>query len=279
MKVRRDLGDRAAATIRHMGAPAASNGLDASNGTTVELGSDSFPHMSRADIAGSLAIGQTLRGRYVLCQRLGADGKGAVFKALDRYRESLPDPHRHVALKILHTGNDCDEQILANLREFHCAQTLSHQNIVKVYELDRDKDVVFFTMELLDGELLSSVIERMRPSAMRTSQAWKLIRQLGAGLEYAHERGVVHGDLKPANIWVTRDGELRILNLGPAHHFERGVPRPGRPEFAPSSGTPAYASCEQLEGRSSERRDDPYALACICYELLPCLHPLGSRPP
>ena len=171
------------------------------------------------------------------------------------------------------------EQTLAKLRlEFHCGQALSHRNIVNVYEMDRDRDVVFFTMELLDGEPLSHVIERLRPAPMCRSQAWQLIQQLGAGLAHAHERGVVHGDVKPQNIFITREGELRILDFGAAHRFAAAKAGSPTPEYAPTSGTPAYASCEQLEGRRADPRDDLYALACICYELLAGTHPFGSRP-
>ncbi len=232
-----------------------------------------------SDLVSSLAVGQVLRNRYVLQARLGTGGKGSVFKALDRFRATLPDTQQYVALKILHAGADCSEQTLANLRlEFHCGQVLSHRNVVNVYELDRDGDVVFFTMELLDGELLGSVFERLRPSAMRRSQAWQLIQQLGAGLAHAHERGVVHGDLKPRNIFITREGELRILDFGAAHRCMAMTSQPEHADGAPTSGTPAYASCEQLEGRRADPRDDLYALACICYELLAGTHPFGSRP-
>jgi serine/threonine protein kinase len=137
---------------------------------------------------------------------------------------------------------------------------LSHRNIVNVFELDRDADVVFFTMEFLDGELLIDLMERLRPAVMQRLQAWQIIRQLGAGLEHAHERGIVHGDLNPRNILVTRDGEVRILGFGAAQ------------------ATPAYASCEMLEGRAADHRNDLYALACICYELLSGAHPFARRP-
>jgi eukaryotic-like serine/threonine-protein kinase len=246
---------------------------------TIDLdpaGSDLRPPIS--DLIPPLAIGQVLRGRYVLEEHLGAGGKGSVFKALDRFRATLPDAQQYVALKVLNAG-DCSEHTLANLRrEFHCGQALSHPNIVNVYELDCDADVVFFTMELLDGEPLSAVIERFSPKAMRKTQAWQLIQQLGAGLAHAHERGVVHGDLKPRNIFITREGELRILDFGAAHAFKPSKSRSEHTDQVPTSGTPAYASCEQLEGKPADPRDDLYALACICYELLAGTHPFGSRP-
>jgi len=218
-------------------------------------------HSPDPDTAVSISVGRILRDRYVIQERLGSGGRATVFKALDRYRSSLPGAQQHVALKAVHSGRDWSEQTIQELRrELHCGQMLSHRNIVNVFELDRDADVVFFTMEFLDGELLIDLIERLRPAAMQRLQAWQIIRQLGAGLEHAHERGIVHGDLNPRNILVTRDGELRILGFGAAQT------------------TPAYASCELLEGRAADPRNDLYALACICYELLSGAHPFACRP-
>jgi serine/threonine protein kinase len=214
-----------------------------------------------SDTAVDITVGRILRDRYVIQEKLGSGDKGAVFKAVDRYRSWLPDAQQHVALKALHSGRNCSEPALQNLRrELQCGQMLSHRNIVNVFELDRDGDVVFFTMELLDGELLIDLLERLRPAAIQRLQAWQIIGQLGAGLEHAHERGIVHGDLRPRNILVTLDGELRILGFGAAQAI------------------PAYASCEQLEGRAADARDDLYALACICYELLTGAHPFAGRP-
>lgn len=216
----------------------------------------------------SMAIGRVLRDRYVLEERLGTSGRGSVFKARDRFRETLPHSQQYVALKVLSAGGTSSEQLLTQLRkEFYCGQFLSNGNIVNVYDLDHDGDVYFFTMEMLDGEPLRNVIRRLRPAAMRRSQAWQLIHQLGAGLAHAHERGVVHGDLTPNNIFITREGELRIMNFG--------APYPAG--IASMSGTTAYASCEQLEGRHPDPSDDVYALACICYELLAGVHPFESR--
>src|ERR1700722_18047221 len=96
----------------------------------------------------SVEIGRVLRGRYVLEMRLGSGSKGTVFKALDRYRADLPEAQQYVAIKILHATAANREQLLANLRrEFYRTQMLSHRNIVNVFELDRDGEVDFFTME------------------------------------------------------------------------------------------------------------------------------------
>ena len=220
-------------------------------------------------------IGRALKERYVIQERLGSGNRGTVFRVLDRYRSSLPHAEQYVALKVLHPRCDSSEQRDSDLRcELHCGQVLSHQNIVKIFELDRDGDVEFYTMELLEGELLSDVLGRMRPAAIERMQAIQIIRQMGAGLEHAHERGVLHGDLKPRNLLVTREGQLRILDFGAAQSVERTQPY----ERASMPATGAYASCELLEGRAADPRDDLYALACICYELLSGAHPFAARP-
>ena len=228
-----------------------------------------MPVRTRIDDAISgITVGRVLRDRYLLEERLGASGRGAMFKARDRLRATLPNSHQCVALKILSVGDGSSEEVLAQgQQEFYRVQCLSHENIVNVYELDHDGDVFFCTMEMLDGESLGKVIERLRPAAMRRSQAWQLIQQLGIGLAHAHERGVVHGDLTPKNIFITRGGGLRITNFGATSGAS----------ITPVSRASAYASCEQLEGRRPDPCDDVYALACICYELLAGTHPFESR--
>src|ERR1700722_4393965 len=163
-----------------------------------------------------IELGCVLRDRYVLVDRLGSGGKGSVFKARDRYRAGLPEAQQFVAIKILHAAVDDDRaELLANLRrEFYRTQMLSHRNIVNVFELDRDGEVDFFTMEFLEGELLSQVMGRLQPSPMPRPQAWAIIREIGSGLAHAHARNVVHADLKPNNIMITDSGEVRILDFG-----------------------------------------------------------------
>jgi serine/threonine protein kinase len=248
-------------------------------GVTVDLHPITRPANATVSSAPTVAIGRVLRERYVIQERLGHGGKGTVYKALDLYRSALPHSQQHVALKVLHTGGDGAQQLGEDLRrELHCGQELSHRNIVNVFELDRDGDIVFFTMEFLEGELLGDLIARLRPATLRRPQAWQIIQQLGSGLEHAHERGIVHGDLKPQNIMVTRAGEVRILDFGAAKKVIRAPSDGEAPDCAPIAATPAYASCELLEGRPADPRDDIYALACICYELVSGVHPFECRP-
>src|SRR5260221_601924 len=227
--------------------------------------------------APPVRVGCVIRDRYVLEERVGIGGKGTVFKAFDRYRSDLPEEDRYVAIKILQPNADNRGELFAELRrEFYCAQTLSHESIVNVYQLDRDGDIDFFTMELLEGELLSSVLARLHSAPMSRPQAWTIIRDIGSGLVHAHSRNVIHADLKPHNIMITHSGEVRILDFSHAvgHFAEDGVHR----RNVLSSGTLSYASCELLAGRAPDPRDDVYALACLSYELLAGTHPFQRRP-
>ena len=255
----------------------------ADDSTTIDLqtAAGERPSVSIDDQPPSLPseIGRVLRDRYVLVDRLGSGGKGSVFKALDRYRADFPEAQQYVAAKILHATAANRAELLANLRrEFYRTQMLSHRNIVNVFELDRDGDVDFFTMELLEGELLSRVMGRLQPLPMSRPQAWAIIREIGSGLECAHARNVVHADLKPHNIMITDSGEVRILDFGASRTSAEHSPEDRqRPRNAFSSVTPAYACCELLDGRPPDPRDDIYAFACLSYELLAGAHPFQGR--
>ena len=249
-------------------------------GVTVDLGkgaaADAFL-VERQPALRRVEPGCVLRDRYEIEQCLGTGGKGTVFRALDRYRSDLPASQRHVAIKILHGCTGTREETIAALRrELQSAQTLSHPNIVKVYDVDRDGDVDFFTMELLEGELLSALIRRFQPLPMPRPHAWAIIRQIASGLEHAHSRKVVHADLKPQNIMITNSGEIRILDFGSSYRIAKESQTESTWRES-SSATPAYACCELLDGRMPDPRDDLYALACIAYELLAGAHPFQRR--
>jgi serine/threonine protein kinase len=223
--------------------------------------------------------GRVLRNRYVLGSTLGSGGMGTVYKALDRYRADLPEASRHVAVKVLHEKVCNRQNLFANLRrEFYHAQALSHENIVNVFEMDRDDEVAFLTMELLEGSLLSEVMERTRPRPIDRAYAWAIIRSVGAGLAHAHSRNVVHGDLKPQNVMITHRGEVRILDFGASGVATLALSNTAPLERNyPPSVTAAYACCELLDGQQTDPRDDLFALACLSYELLAGDHPFQRR--
>jgi serine/threonine protein kinase len=223
-----------------------------------------------------------LRDRYVIEARLGTGGMGTVYKALDKFRSDLAETNRHVAIKILNDDITTRPEVFAKLRrEFYCAQSLSHRNIVRVYELDRDGDLAFFTMEFLEGEQLSRIIERFAPGTVTRSYAWRVVREVGAALTHAHARDVVHADLKPQNVLITLSGDVRLLDFGTSSPNVRSHPGPDMVpaalRYGPTALTPAYACCELLEGRQPDPRDDLFAFACLTYELLTGEHPFGQR--
>jgi len=154
---------------------------DATLCATVDLNVSAVQIALDADVfrgqASPVEIGRVLRDRYVIEQWLGSGGIGTVYKALDLYRADLPLAHQYVAIKFLNeTAGHESERLAALRREFYCTQLLSHRNVVKVHELDRDGDLHFFTMELLEGELLSSVMDRLNGSQMARLYAWHIIR-------------------------------------------------------------------------------------------------------
>ena len=217
--------------------------------------------------ATTLPPGTVLRDRYVLEELLGRGTRSCVYRALDRERRKLPQTNQHVALKILRASALSGPGAQANLRvEFQCAQSLSHPNVVNVYELEQDGPLAFLTMELLDGEPLSTLLERHGRQPLPRSAALAIIRDVGAALVHAHERGVVHGNLQPQHIMITSNCEVRVTNFAAA--------RANYFEAAPEADV--YASCEALEAQVPDRRDDLYALACISYELLAGHHPFNS---
>jgi serine/threonine protein kinase len=221
--------------------------------------------------------GTVLRERYVLERALGRGGMGTVYRALDRNKQGLPPQNRYVAVKVLHEEFARRPGALQTLsREAHQAQSLSHHGIVNVFDFDRDGDVYFITMELLEGELLSDRIQRIRPGKLPRQAAMDILRDLGDAVQYAHTRGVLHMDLKPGNVMLTMQGEVRVLDLGLAHpHMIEPWISDHPPRF--QTATPTYASCEQLDGAAPDVRDDVFSFACVAYELLSGEHPFGRR--
>ena len=156
-----------------------------------------------------------LRNRYVLEREIGSGGMGTVYRALDRNRLGLPEEIRCIAVKVLHRELAERPDALQTLRqEFYQAQSLSHPGIVNVFDFDQDAHVHFMTMELLDGELLSDLLARIQPNRLRRDVGLRVLRDLGVAVAYAHEHGVLHRDLKPGNVMVSRHGEVRVLDFG-----------------------------------------------------------------
>jgi serine/threonine protein kinase len=242
--------------------------------------------------AREVSIGDVLRNRYKLRAVLGHGGTGTVFEATDEYRLEMPRMGQRVGLKVLHAAVTKRRELLTELQmEFQYLQSLSHPNIVRVHEFDRDGDTAFFTMELLSGAPLGRVLAARNAMAVPRPDALCMIRDIGAALAYAHSRSVVHGNLNPQNIFITNDGELRVLDFGASRNLIPTLwPVDGALPQSVAVATRGYASCEVLEGQHPDRRDDVFAFACVAYELLSGQHPFpqctavearerGMRPP
>jgi serine/threonine protein kinase len=228
------------------------------------------------DAAGELKPGSVLRRRYRIENILGQGEMGTVFQALDEYRLDIPPGGRKLAIKVLHTPVTERADLLTRLREeFQQLQLLSHPNIVRVFEFDRDGPIAFFTMELLNGPLLSRVLQARKLIPLERAQALAVVRDVGAAIVHAHSRGVVHGSINPQNIFIAIPGEVRVLDFG-AHRANRRSSTPDH-EMTMPFATSGYASCQVLEGEPADARDDVFALACVAYLLLSGEHPFSRK--
>jgi serine/threonine protein kinase len=241
---------------------------------------DAHPHREQTqpvDAAAELKPGSVLRRRYRIENILGQGEMGMVFQALDEYRLEIPQGGRKLAIKVLHTAVTKRAELLSQLRkEFQQLQLLSHPNIVRVFEFDRDGPIFFFTMELLNGPLLSRVLQVRKLIPLERAQALAIVRDVGAAIVHAHSRGVVHGSINPQNIFIAIPGEVRVLDFGSAHRSNRRSSTPDH-EMTMPFATSGYASCQVLEGEPADARDDVFALACIAYLLLSGEHPFSKQ--
>jgi serine/threonine protein kinase len=227
-------------------------------------------------------VGDTLNGRFVLEECIGFGGMGMVYKALDLRKLEASDRKPYIAIKVLNVQFRGHPKSLITLqREARKAQTLAHPNIVAVYDFDRDGSTVYLTMEYLSGKSLSQTLRTPGFAGMPYAEAMRIVNGMGKALAYAHERGFVHCDFKPANVIITDKGDVKVIDFGIARVFRKPEEDTEATVFDPGSLgglTPAYASPELLEHLEPDPRDDVYALACITYELLTGKHPFDRYP-
>ena len=227
-------------------------------------------------------VGDTLNRRFVLEECVGFGGMGTVYKALDLRKLEASDRKPYIAIKVLNLQFRGHPKSLITLqREARKAQQLAHPNIVAVYDFDRDGSTVYLTMEYLAGKPLSRTLRAPGFSGMPMLEVLRIVNGMGKALAYAHERGFVHCDFKPANVILTDKGEVKVIDFGIARVFRKPDEEAEATVFDPGSLgglTPAYASPEMIEHRDPDPRDDVYALACITYELLTGRHPFERYP-
>ncbi|OAN11052.1 hypothetical protein A3K86_18950 [Photobacterium jeanii] len=228
-------------------------------------------------------LNTVIKGRYRIESRIGHGGMCNVYRATDLLLEAAGVANPFVAIKALQ--NEFINQPDAAKVLIHEAQTtqkLSHPNIIRVYDFGIDKKIYYIVMEYLDGETLDVVIQRSRPHGLPYKRAIPLLDQMMSALTYAHKNGVVHADLKPSNIMLTRDGEIKIFDFGIAKKtaIKQDEYAAVQPENDVEFGgyTPNYASINLLEGNAPSVQDDIFALSCISYELCSSKHPYHRKP-
>lgn len=224
--------------------------------------------------------GDTLNNRFELLECLGSGGMSTVYKALDRRKLEADDRNPYIAVKILNLEfRSHPDSLIALQREAKKCQSLSHPNIVRVYDFDRDGLTVYMTMEYLSGEPLGSKISAPGFKGMPAKEALRIINDMGKALRFAHDFGIVHADFKPANIFITDEGRVKVIDFGIARAFQRADDTAMEAtRFDPRSLgalTPTYASPEMLEHQVPAPSDDIYGLACTAYEMLTGQHPYG----
>ncbi|HTV96492.1 MAG TPA: serine/threonine-protein kinase [Steroidobacteraceae bacterium] len=220
--------------------------------------------------------GMVLKERYRLDKRVGEGGMGMVFRATDLESEGLGG-NEVLAVKVLKSAFRTHPDALRALNEeVRKGRVLAHPNIVSAYSFNRDKHQVFMTMEFLDGKPLDALLDEEFARGMPFDRAWAIIEDVGSALAYAHDRGIVHSDFKPSNVFVLAGGRAKVLDFGIAR-AARGN-RGSRFDAGDLGAmTPAYASCEMLENQPPDNRDDIYALGCVIYEMLSGKHPFARK--
>jgi len=206
-------------------------------------------------------------GNYRLLEKLGAGGMGEVWRAEDI--KLL----RHVAIKILPAQLALDSEWKERfLREARTVAQLNHPNIGTIYGIDEQGDTLFIAMELIEGEPLSSMIAR---GPMLPADAVRIAAHVATGLAEAHEKGIIHRDIKPDNILVSTK-VVKILDFGIAKHIG-GTADPSLTQGGMVMGTPHYMSPEQALGRSVDARTDIFSLGTVLYEMLSGVKPFTGE--
>ena len=196
-----------------------------------------------------------------------------------RLRESLGATKSWVAIKVLSPYLAENGQALRALQqEAAKGRCLTHPNIVRVIDLDRDDDLFFIVMEWLEGKTLADILDAPDTGKLETKRAFEIIQQIGNALEYAHRCGIVHADVKPGNVMITPNGDAMLFDFGVARVRQKQIE--DRQEFDPGVLgllTPAYSSMQVLTGEEPAPSDDVFSLACLLYRLIVGYRVFGPR--
>ncbi len=213
-------------------------------------------------------INEVLNGRYLVLEKIGSGGMATVYKAKDKLLDRL------VAVKVLHQNHLDDEDTIRKFRrEARAAGSLSHFNIVGVFDVGLHKDIHYIVMELAEGKTLKEYITS--EGKLDENNAIEMILQICDALQHAHENGVIHRDIKPQNIILTKDGKAKIADFGIA----RAVSGDTLTKTEDIYGSVRYFSPEQASGDEVDFRTDQYSLGIVLYEMLSGKLPFEGETP
>ena len=224
----------------------------------------------------SVQVGSVLRDRFVLQQKVAGGSMGVVYKALDRRLAEVGNDDKWVAVKVLSPQLAENAAALRALQqEAAKGRHLLHPHIVRFIDLDRDGDLYFIVMEWLPGRTLADILDSADRGSIDRETAFRIVREVGDALIYAHRRGIVHADVKPGNIMIAPDGSAKLFDFGVA----RVLQQPGD-DFDPGvlgAVTPAYSSMQVITGDVPVATDDVFSLACLLYRLVAGYRVFGPR--
>lgn len=203
-------------------------------------------------------IGRVLSGRYEIIEKIGEGGMAVVFKARCRLLK------RFVAVKILKPEFTKDEKFIESFRrESQSAASLSHPNIVNVYDVGIEgRNIHFIVMEYIEGQVLSDLINKQEP--MDVEKAINIAKQIASGLSHAHKNHIIHRDIKPHNIIITREGRAKVTDFGIA----KAVTSATIVNTDNVMGSVHYFSPEQARGGYVDEKSDIYSLGIVLYEMV-----------
>jgi serine/threonine protein kinase len=226
-----------------------------------------------------IQVGSILRDRFLLQQQVVGGGKGVVYKALDQRLAEAGDENTHVAIKLLPAELSRNDNALRALQqEVAKGRCLAHPNIVRFIDLDREDDQHFIVMEWLEGKSLTSILDESSSKKIDLETTLDIIKQVSLALDYAHQRGVIHGDINPGNVRITPEGEVKLFDFGVARILQKE--RDAQPDFDPAElgpKSPEYSSMQVLTGEDPVPADDVFSLGCLMYRLIAGYRVYGPR--